>query len=265
MSFRSILEKAGVPEHQRDEAIKVIRKGSFYGLIPMVIGLFAPIVVGIAMLLKLVKWEDNKMPWYLSWFDNNVSMNGDGWGTITASGEHLNYTDWVLINGGMGRAVFYGDPDYKGDCYYAKGHHPRSRWARWIWLGWRNRASALGMKLGGKFDNLIPTTTYGKISTGRDDPAATVYNRDGLWQIKENRVLFFGLIAMNRNFGYKVNNTDSEPNSPAMCIFIPFAFKGIKKKKGDEDDAGVRESGKALRVPVSRDGVWYDGDQRIGE
>lgn len=230
MSFRTLLKKAGVPEHHHDEAVKNLRKGSLYGIIPTIVGLFAPVVVGLALLFRLVKWEDNKMPKWLAWFDNNVSINGDGWGMRTNSGAWYDTVDKEMVKAGDAVAVSYADPYYSGGSYYAKGHHPRSRWARWIWLGWRNRASALAMKLGGRFDPVIWTTIYGKISTGRTDEALTVYTRDGLWQIKETRVVFFNMLSMNRNFGYKVNNTDSEPNSPAMCIFIPFAFKGIKKK-----------------------------------
>lgn len=230
MSFRSDLKKAGVPADYHDEAVKNLRKGSLLGVVSFIVGLFAPIVVGLALLFRLVKWEDDHMPWYLSWFDNNVSINGDGYGMLQYDGTWVNKADDVVIKNGFGRAFSYSDPSYNGDCYYAEGHHPRSRWARWIWLGWRNRASALAMQMGETFDPVTWVTTYGRVSTDRTDSSLAVYNRDGIWQIKETRVVFFGKLSMNRNFGFKVNNTESEPNSPAMCIFIPFAFKGIKKK-----------------------------------
>ena len=33
-------------------------------------------------------------------------------------------------------------------CYWADGYHPRSFYARWVWLGLRNRASHLSQTLG---------------------------------------------------------------------------------------------------------------------
>ena len=42
----------------------------------------------------------------------------------------------------------HSDPRYGGDCYYARGHHPRSFWARYVWVGLRNRASQLSKDLG---------------------------------------------------------------------------------------------------------------------
>lgn len=148
---------------------------------------------------------------------------------ITIDSDHINYVDQELVNQGKAIAVNYGDPRYQGDAYYAKGHHPRSAWARYIWLGWRNRASALGMKHGGRFSKEDPIRTWGDPLASRDNPGIFIMNRSGLWQIKETRNVFFGLLALGRNYGYKVNNTTSEPDSPAMCIYIPVSFKRAKK------------------------------------
>ena len=80
----------------------------------------------------------------LFWFwDNNISINGDGWAKQSPDGT------WETIRvGGVPNCVPYGHESYTGDAYYAKGHHPRSFWARYVWLGWRNRASKLAEKLG---------------------------------------------------------------------------------------------------------------------
>lgn len=229
MSFRSILEDHDVPTSEHDQAIKNIRSGCLKGLPIALVGLFAPIVMAFVLLFRFVKWGDNHLPDWCWWFDNNISINGDGWGTICEDGRHLNYVDDEIIGKGQGYAVRYGDINYKGDCYYAKGHHPRSAWARYIWLGWRNRASALGMYHGGRFRKEDPIRIWGNPSPTRANPGIMIMNRGDLWQIKETRIVFFGLLALGRNYGYKVNNTESEPDSPAMCIYIPFSFKIAKK------------------------------------
>ena len=86
------------------------------------IGMLAPIVVPVALLFT--KWEDNRLPRLFWMWDNDVSINGD------------RQEDWSL--------------DFKDDAYYAKAP-PRSFWARYVWLGWRNRASAFAEYLGYKY------------------------------------------------------------------------------------------------------------------
>lgn len=78
MSFRSILEEHGVPSNEIDAAVKNLRKGCLKGFPIALIGFLAPIVVGFVLLFRFVKREDNEMPKWCRWFDNNVSMNGDG-------------------------------------------------------------------------------------------------------------------------------------------------------------------------------------------
>ena len=92
-------------------------------------GMLAPIVM--LFVLPFVKKEADRLPKLFWFWDNNISINGDGWGKNPDG-------TWVP----------YGHESYTGDAYYAKGHHPRSFWARYVWLGWRNRASKLAEKLG---------------------------------------------------------------------------------------------------------------------
>ena len=93
-------------------------------------GMLAPIVM--LFVLPFVKKEADRLPKLFWFWDNNISINGDGWAKQSPDGT------WVP----------YGHESYTGDAYYAKGHHPRSFWARYVWLGWRNRASKLAEKLG---------------------------------------------------------------------------------------------------------------------
>lgn len=95
---------------------------SVKSLIIILPALLAPMVVPIALLFT--RWEDNKLPGLFYIWDNDVSINGD------------HREDWALDN-------------YK-NAYYAKAP-PRSFWARYIWLGWRNRCSKLVELLGYKY------------------------------------------------------------------------------------------------------------------
>lgn len=112
-------------------------------LINLPVSLVAPIVVPVA--LFFTKWEDNNLPWLFRPWDNDVSINGD------------RAEDWGLDN--------------KSNAYYAKAP-PRSFWARFVWLGIRNRASHFSQALGyrykeGEFDNI---TIYGNDHTSRTWP-----------------------------------------------------------------------------------------------
>ena len=102
---------------------------SLKGLVVLPFGMLAPIVM--LFVLPFVKKEADRLPKLFWFWDNNISINGDGWAKSPDG-------TWVP----------YGHESYTGDAYYAKGHHPRSFWARYVWLGWRNRASKLAEKLG---------------------------------------------------------------------------------------------------------------------
>ena len=115
-------------EHKR-RASKSFLIASLKGLVVLPFKMLAPIVM--LFVLPFVKKEADRLPKLFWFWDNNISINGDGWGKNPDG-------TWVP----------YGHESYTGDAYYAKGHHPRSFWARYVWLGWRNRASKLAEKLG---------------------------------------------------------------------------------------------------------------------
>lgn len=117
-------------------------------LLKLPVGLLAPIVVPIALLFT--KFEDNELPALFKWWDNDISINGDG---IDSEGDNA----WAL--------------DYKKNAYYAKAV-PRSFWARYVWLGWRNRASRLGAELGYLYKDkeFSERSTLGDPLVGRDKP-----------------------------------------------------------------------------------------------
>jgi len=99
----------------------------------------APFVLLIP-LLKLPREADD-LPDGLAYWRNDVSINGDGWGWFDPpTGKWHNDCNAEPPSNDV-TPLSYSDPAYGGDAYYAPGHHPRSWYARWIWLAFRNVAS----------------------------------------------------------------------------------------------------------------------------
>jgi hypothetical protein len=122
-----ILKKSMVPDE-----IKQAGKDQFWlvslkaiAIIPL--DLISPLVV--AILLLFTKWEDEELPLLNSIWGNDVSINGD-------------------VRWPGGRVPLENTQEAIDSCYWAPGHHPRSYYARWVWLGLRNRASNLSLGLG---------------------------------------------------------------------------------------------------------------------
>jgi len=98
----------------------------------------APFILFFA--LRKLPWEAAALPPALEYWDNNISINGDGWGWQREDGSWCNDCKAEPPPPGV-TPVPYTSMDYGGDAYYAPGHHPRSWYARWIWLAFRNVAS----------------------------------------------------------------------------------------------------------------------------
>lgn len=126
-----ILKAADMPAARKQQALEYLRgvqsRVATVGV--CAIDASAPYVTLIALLFT--KWEDEKLPKLFKWWDNEISINGDK-------------SDWALDENGKQYRLplpLEDTPRVREFCYYAKGHHGRSFYARWIWLGWRNRAS----------------------------------------------------------------------------------------------------------------------------
>lgn len=149
------------------------------GLYVLPFDLVAPVAVALALLKT--KFEDDHLPAWAAAWENDVSINGD----------RPEY--WPL--------------DYKGDCYYCLGSHPRSFKARWVWLGLRNRASALSKKLG------IPITPeldadrqfWGDENTDRNREGYCFQRAGSTYQLYI--IKFLGdKLCFRLNYGFKVRN-----------------------------------------------------------
>ena len=138
----------------------------------------APIVM--LFVLPFVPRGANKLPAMWRKWDNNISINGDGGGVQMPDGswvEGYEVKDWEAVRGYL--YVKYDDPRYGGDAYYAKGHHPRSFWARYIWLGWRNRATQASFDVG--IDSGAP------IITAAEGDGWRIRRSGDLWEVTSHQ------------------------------------------------------------------------------
>lgn len=161
--------------------------------------LAAPIVM--LLVLPFVKREADRLPRLFSAWDNNVSLNGDGYGW-----QDPETGEWFDIRVKPAPAgvplVSHSDPAYGGDCYYARGHHPRSFRARYAWVGLRNRASMLSVKLG-RDVTARPVVVSGDPAIHRHGPYGHFVLRHGdTFHYKSIRA--FGPFALTRSYGYKL-------------------------------------------------------------
>lgn len=176
--------------------------------------LLAPIVVPVALLFT--PRDAERLPRIFEWWDNDASINGDGW-SVLRDGK------WIHVFGTElpgERAVPYGDPSYTGDAYYCLGHHPRSFYARWVWLGLRNRASRLSQILG--FVH-APDAPVGRWSGG------DIANHDG-WHVTrvEDKFRYYeelrlGPVYLRLHYGYKVPTIVGRP--AAQLVAIGFSLR----------------------------------------
>ena len=167
--------------------------------------LSAPIVM--LLVLPFVKREADRLPKAFAKWDNNVSLNGDGEavfidGKFLTAGHGITWEDY---NAALARGAYrytYDDPLYHGDAYYAKGHRPRSFWARYVWVGLRNRASMLSVKLG-RDVTARPVVVSGDPTIHRHGPYGHFVLRHGdTFHYKSIRA--FGPFALTRSYGYKL-------------------------------------------------------------
>lgn len=176
----------GVPWAHKLRAIASLAAAGAKGLLVLLPDLLAPLVVPIA--LVFTQREDDHLPRLFAWWDNDVSINGDR-------------------------------PDLE-EAYYAPGHHVRSRWARFVWLGLRNRASALSIRLGhayqpGEYDD---AECWGDPAVGRDRAGWTLNRRAGVYQLYA--VKRMGRMCTRTNVGHKIWNGPGDQRPVAMVVNI---------------------------------------------
>ncbi|MDB5850956.1 MAG: hypothetical protein JWP29_4708, partial [Rhodoferax sp.] len=176
----------GVPAKHKLRAIVSLASAAPKGLAILLPDLLAPIVVALALIG--LKREAESLPRWARWWNNDISINGD----------RPEY--WPL--------------DYTGATYYSSSE-PRSFRARWVWLGLRNRGSALSLTLGhtyapGEYED---SEYWGDGATGRDHAGWTLNRRARVYQVYAVRQL--GKLCLRTNVGHKIWYRDDVPRATA--------------------------------------------------
>lgn len=187
--------------------------------------LSAPIVM--LFVLPFVKREANQLPSWFSAWDNNVSLNGDGYGWQDPdTGEWFDIRVKPAPEGVM--LISHNDPSYGGDCYYARGHHPRSFRARYAWVGLRNRASMLSVKLG-RDVTARPVVVSGDPTIHRHGPYGYFVLRHGdTFHYKSIRA--FGPFALIRSYGYKLEIPFKSPEGVGRAAAVAIG-RSLKRRE----------------------------------
>ena len=186
----------------------------------------APLVTLIA--LMFTPRSADRLPAWASRWDNNISLNGDGeW--IERDGEQLTLghdVPWDAVR--PGEVVRrYDDPAYTGRAYYAMAH-PRSFWARYVWVGLRNRASQLSVDRGRAVPG-TPELISGSIHIGTRNAGHFLFRCGDLYHYKSVRKL--GPFALIRSYGYKLEIRYYQGPGRAAAVAIG---RSLKRWKGPQ-------------------------------
>ena len=213
MDYVKYLKKAGVPEKHHEAAIKSLKNSKELSKKSAPYKWKAPFV--IAKVVQDLPWEAEALPEKYWHYDNEVSINGDK-------------RPWVLNDKGVGVPMPCPlDDSGIQYCYYAEGHHPRSKWARWVWLGLRNRASKYPYMLGPeRSTNPDDFEIFGDIKTDKNHEGVVVFRMGEHWQIYSCEKLW--KFVIRRNVGVKIKNVVQFQAERAMVVNIPFSMVAWK-------------------------------------
>jgi len=193
----------------------------------------APFVLLIP-LLRLPR-DANELPAKYTKWANNVSINGDG-AAVLRDGKWVELRDIGWQAGPFERVYRYDDPEYTGDAYYAKGHHPRSFWARYIWLAFRNVASQQAVNDG------IDVTQRPEVLAGSDPkidgtPQFSTAQQgwmllwDGADSYQWRSTDKLGPLCLWINVGYKLDIVRNSPSGTGRAAVIA-TWASLKKWGG---------------------------------
>ena len=213
MNLLKYLQAAGVPETLQPEALASLQRAEEIASGAVPYKWTAPLVM--AWVVPRLAWDAEALPARYAKWDNDISINGDPW-------------PWAQRPDGTWHrpAPLDDTPEARAACYWAEGHHPRSRWARYIWLGWRNRASKLAHDLGAPSG--APIALWGDEKVGRSHAGVCVYRMGDCWQIMV--VDRWGPFVVRRNVGWKINNVRDNQHTVANITWLPWS---LLRWKGD--------------------------------
>ena len=217
-----VIDNSNLPESEKAKAVHCllnVRKKALSGLL---YDATAPYIM--LLVLPFVKREADKLPSLFSNWDNEVSLNGDGWGKQLADGT------WVTVREpGDPDCIPYTHPDYKGDAYYCKGRHPRSFMARYVWLGWRNRASKLAFDQGVELTkvDLQQVKTWGDVEVDKGKEGWLIREVKGIYEVYQ--ITNGSKFVKRTRYGYKIGNSINYGAEKAMLSTVGISYKKRKK------------------------------------
>lgn len=174
--------------------------------------ILAPVVVPFALLFT--SWKAETLPSIFRWWDNDASINGD----IRTDDPYDGLGGWALWPVPLDKS----NEEAIRRCYWAPGHHPRSFFARWVWLGLRNRASYLNVAFGKQFGGMLEVAT----NEGEDGSSATLrygISTSGRPMLSLMVLKPLGPFVLRSYYGYKIPNIPGEPM--AKIATVGFSLK----------------------------------------
>lgn len=239
---QAIRDLPGVAEYKAS-AIKCMERALRTDWKTRFFDLSAPVVM--AFVIPFVPRSANQLPRLFRAWDNNISLNGDSGGVYipadhpefiryggTGEGVWVDYhdvLDWEAVQGCL--MVSYDDERYGGDAYYAKGWHPRRWWPRWLFIGWRNRATKLALDLGVPVDAPIDLIS-GSLDISTSNPGHFLLRCGDSYHFKSiEKVHLFGRdFARVRSYGFKLEIAVKSPKESerAAVVAIGWSMKGWK-------------------------------------
>ena len=219
-----VIDNSDLPESEKAKAVDCLLQVRRKGLSGLLYDATAPYVM--LLVLPFVKRSATTLPKLFTKWDNEVSINGDGWGKKLPDGN------WVTIREpGDPDCIPYDHPDYEGDAYYCKGHNPKSFIARYVWLGWRNRASKLAYMQGEVItaEDKLNVKTYGNPEVDNGKDGWLIREVRGLYEVYQNTT---GNSFIKRTrYGYKIGNAIRYGADKAMIATVGVSYKKNKNKR----------------------------------
>lgn len=194
-----------VPSEHKTLAAEGFREAARLDRSVMWYDLSAPFVV--PFILLFTKWNAEKLRFLDHIYGNNVEYVRDD-GVYVGGINGDDFGQWELTPEGVfqpKRVPLDDTPEARQLAYWVDGkYHPRSFVARWVWLGFRNRASKASYNLGVDMRPIDhDRESWGDVKThGRLHEGVVLHRCGDYYQLYS--IKFAGEKVIRVNVGYKV-------------------------------------------------------------
>ena len=221
MNYEKYLNAAGVPPELHAQALGYLAKCEREYSAARIAWHKATAwaVVGWLLLTGKVPFDAEELPERWKAYDNDVSINGDRGTWLWADNQEGTYAELQPCP---------LDDSALQYSYFGK-HHPRSKWHRWKWLGFRNMASRLASDAGPAITpEMRPRLRqWGDMATDRNHPGVLVSELDGHWSIYSVAKAPLGFVV-RRNVGVKLGLAVNGLRRRAPLVLIKFSMPRAK-------------------------------------